>query len=74
MSTKMTITHGGSYHVYQEMCVTDKVYVRVDKDSSEVRIDDHTQTLIISPELMDEIAKGWLENRGKFDEEECSFT
>jgi hypothetical protein len=56
------------------MCVTDKVYIRVDKESSDVRIGESTQTFIISPELMDEIAKGWLEKRDRFDEEESLFT
>jgi hypothetical protein len=69
MSTKATIAHGDDFHVYQEMFEGDAVYIHIDKHGGYLKVEGQTITLSLSPELLDKIARGWLENREKFDTE-----
>lgn len=67
MSTKSTIAHGGDFHVYQEMFEGENVYVQIDKHGGFVQIMGDRVTVSLPPSLLDQIARGWLENREKFD-------
>jgi hypothetical protein len=69
MSTKATIAHGDEFHVYQEMFEGDAVYLQIDKHGGFVQIMGDRITVSLPPSLLDKIAKGWLDNRGKFDTE-----
>ena len=68
MSTKTTIAHGPKFHVYQEMCEHEAVYVQVEAFTS-LKLDNSQVTLALSPKLLDAIAQGWLENRSLFEKD-----
>ena len=69
MSTKATIAHGDHFHVYQEMFEGENVYLQIDKHGGFVQIMGDRVTISLPPSLLDQIARGWLENREKFDTE-----
>ena len=69
MSTKATIAHGDDFHVYQEMFEGGNVYIQIDKHGGFVQIMGGRVTVSLPPSLLDKIARGWLENREKFDTE-----
>lgn len=69
MSTKATIAHGDEFHVYQEMFEGDAVYIQIDKHGGYLKVYGQTLTISLPPSLLDKIARGWLENREKFDTE-----
>lgn len=65
MSTKTTITHGDDFHVYQELGEDQKVYVKIKHDGF-LQVFEGSVVVSLPPEMLDEIAKGWLENRDIF--------
>jgi|TARA_B000000557_G_scaffold239737_1_gene218075 hypothetical protein len=69
MSTKATIAHGDDFHVYQEMFEGENVYIQIDKHGGFVQIMGDRITVSLPPSLLDQIARGWIENREKFDTE-----
>ena len=69
MSTKSTIAHGADFHIYQEICESDNVYLQIDKHGGFVQMIGDRVTVSLPPSLLDQIARCWLENRGKFDSE-----
>lgn len=69
MSTKSTIAHGDEFHIYQEMFEGENAYLQIDKHGGFVQIVGDRVTVSLPPSLLDQIARGWLENREKFDTE-----
>ena len=69
MSTKSTIAHGDEFHIYQEMFEGENAYLQIDKHGGFVQIIGDRVTVSLPPSLLDQIARGWLENREKFDTE-----
>ena len=69
MSTKATIAHGDDFHIYQEMFEGENVYLQIDKHGGFVQIMGDRITVSLPPSLLDQIARGWVENREKFDTE-----
>ena len=67
MSTKATIAHGDDFHVYQEIFEKNKVYIQIDKHGGYLKVENKAITISLSVELLDKIAKGWLENKNKID-------
>lgn len=65
MSTKSTIAHGEGFHLYQEMFETSAIYLQVDQ--GELEVSRGKITISIPPELMTQIAVGWLVNKERFD-------
>jgi hypothetical protein len=72
MSTKITITHGDEFHVYQEMFDGNKVYLQIDEHSGYIEINGARVVISLPPELLTKIAKGWIENQEKFDPDPLS--
>ena len=67
MSTKATIAHGDDFHVYQEMFEGDTVYLQIEEHGGYLKVEGQTLTISLPPSLLDKIARGWLDNREKFD-------
>lgn len=67
MSTKSTISHSQSYHLYQELGETERVYLQLDRHEGYLCLDGKRLTLSITPALLTEIANAWLEHKDSFD-------
>lgn len=66
MSTKATIAHGDDFHIYQEIFEGGVVYLQIDKHGGVVEIKNNRLSFNLPPELLDKIARSWLEKRGKY--------
>lgn len=63
MSTKCTITHGPSYHFYEECFDEDSVYIELEnpKQAEFTTTNYGTTTVVSIPlDIMDEICAAWL--------------
>ena len=69
MSTKATIAHGDNFHIYQEMFEGDNVYLQIDQHGGFVSVNNGRVTVSLPPSLLDLIAKSWLENKEKLDQD-----
>tara|TARA_B100001287_G_scaffold263665_1_gene254767 strand:+ start:765 stop:986 length:222 start_codon:yes stop_codon:yes gene_type:complete len=69
MSTKATIAHGDNFHIYQEMFEEDNVYLQIDQHGGFVSIENGRINFSLPPSLLDLIAKSWIENKDKLDQD-----
>lgn len=51
MSTKSTISHSPSYHLYQELGETKHVYLQIDKHDGYLCLEGQRLTFSVTPEL-----------------------
>lgn len=71
MSTKLTICYGEDFHIYQEMCISDRVYVKLDNFKGDFSVENGKIMFSLSPELMNEICEAWQKNKDKLDSDPC---
>lgn len=67
MSTKSTISHSPSYHLYQELGESERIYLQIDKHEGYFCLEGQRLTLSITPELLTEIATAWLKHKDSFE-------
>lgn len=63
MSTKCTISHGPSYHFYEDCFDEDNVYLELNQPKeSNFTIDNYGTIVMVSfnKEIMDELCSAWL--------------
>ena len=65
MSTKVSIAHGDSFHLSQEIFEGEKVFLQVE-GSKYVRLENGSLALSIDPNLLTEIATKWLKEKDVF--------
>lgn len=65
MSTKVSIAHGDSFHLYQEIFEGEEVFLQVE-GVNYVRLENGSLSFSIDPNLLTEIATKWLKEKDLF--------
>lgn len=62
MSTKVTITHGDTFHLYEECYENDHVWLQIEKTTIEVWANDSNNavTIAIPVKVWRKMVQGWL--------------